>query len=67
MCSVKKKSPWWGLFCLSGETSATLNTTTLQNFLAVLGTITLHEAVFDFALALVWLVCPLWHNKLTPI
>ena len=46
---------------LGGEASTTFDAATLQNFLAVFGAVSFHETVLNLALALVWLVCTLWH------
>lgn len=46
---------------LGGEASAAFDAATLQDFLTVLGAISLHEAMLNLALALVRLVCTFWH------
>ena len=47
---------------LGGEAGATLQTATLEHEATSVGTIALHEAMLDFALALVWLVSAFWHD-----
>ena len=47
---------------LSSEAGAALQAATLEHEAASVGTIALHEAMLDFALALVWLVSAFWHD-----
>ena len=53
-----------GLFgkFLDGEAGAAFDSATLQDLLTVFRIVALHKAMFDFALALMWLISSLWHN-----
>ena len=46
---------------LRSEAGAAFDAATLEDLLTGLRIIALHEAVFDFALALMWLISSLWH------
>ena len=50
-----------GSFDLSREASATFEAAASQDFAAIGARIALHEAMFNFALAFVWLIGTFWH------
>lgn len=53
-----------GVYCmLGGQAGATFDAAALEDFLTVFSAITFHEAMFDFALTLVWLIGPFWHGN----
>lgn len=52
---------------LVGEAGAAFDAAALKDLLAGLSGVTLHEAVFGFALAFMRLICSLWHNYISCI
>ena len=63
----KNKANRVALWGLGGKASASFNTAALQNLAAIFSRVALHKAMFDFALAFVWLISSFRHSNFFPL